>query len=91
MSLLEVVRLVAGVALVLLGPGLAWSFALMPGRRRMDAVERGVTAFALSLALVPLGALAWNGLFGLPLDTVGATCLVLALMVVGGAVAWVRR
>lgn len=97
MSLLGAAWMAVGTALVLLGPGWAWSLALFPRSRplraprtrpsELDVVERAALALVLSLVLVPLGAIAWNGLLGLPLSTPWAVAYVLALAGGGLAVA----
>jgi uncharacterized membrane protein len=79
----------AGTLLVLLGPGWAWSLALFPRSRplraprtrssELDVVERAAVALVLSLALVPFGALVWNGMLRLPLSTPWAVAYLLAL------------
>ncbi|HUR64112.1 MAG: hypothetical protein QOG31_1678 [Thermoplasmata archaeon] len=83
--------------LVLFGPGWAWSLALFPRTRplgaprtrrtELDLVERAAVALVLSLVLVPLGALAWNGLLRIPLSTPFAVLYVIALTAAGWGVA----
>ena len=102
MNPLDVLQLVVGLPLVLVAPGLAWSFAAFPRHRplgsprtdaaSLDALERGAFALAASLALVSLGALAWTGALGLPLGFWGSLGLVLVLTGAGaGLWVWRRR
>jgi uncharacterized membrane protein len=96
-SLLGGVWMVVGGALVLLGPGWAWSLAVFPHGRslraprtrpgELDAVERAAVALVLSLVLVPLGALLWNGVLRIPLSTPWAVAYLLALTAGGLGVA----
>jgi uncharacterized membrane protein len=85
----QFLRLLVGLPLVLFLPGWAWSFAAFPLRRAMgaertepgqlDLLERGAVSLALSIALVSLGALLWNGALRLPLGTLGSLALVAVL------------
>lgn len=99
MSPLDLLQLVVGVPAVLVLPGYVWSLAAFPAHRRMgaepagralDAVERATLSLLLSLALVSLGALLWNGLLGLPLGFLGSSALVGVLSGAGLAVWRVR-
>lgn len=98
MSALAAAWAVVGTALVLLGPGWAWSLAVFPrsrglreprtAPRELDPVERAAVALVLSLALVPFGAIVWNGVLRIPLSTPWA---VLYLVVLTGGGLAVRR
>lgn len=88
MSVLEVLRLLVGVPAVLLLPGWAWSYALL---RPMDVLDRLAVAFGLSLALVPVAAIAWSRWLGLPLSTWGGVAIVAVLTACGAGLAWSRR
>jgi uncharacterized membrane protein len=103
MTAFDVLRLLVGVPLVLLVPGWLWSLAAFPRSRplgadrveraELDPIERTAVSLALSVAVVSLGALLWNGAFGLPLGTWGSLALVATLAGIGLA-AWrwrVRR
>jgi uncharacterized membrane protein len=85
---LETLRAILGVAAVLLGPGLAWTFAW---RKPLAPLERLALAFGLSLAMVPAAAIAWSRWLGLPLSTAGGLALVALLIASGAATAWLRR
>ncbi|MEA3202907.1 MAG: hypothetical protein QOI63_573 [Thermoplasmata archaeon] len=97
MSLLGDAWMVLGSILVLFGPGWAWSLAVFPrgrglrakrtGARELDALERAAVSLVLSLVLVPLGALVWNGLLRLPLSPPWAVAYLLALTAGGLGVA----
>jgi uncharacterized membrane protein len=56
-------------------------------RGDLDAIERCVVAFALSVALVPLAAIAWSRGLGLPLGTWGSLAVV-AIVLGTGIGAW---
>lgn len=97
MSVLGIAWMAVGTVLVLLGPGWAWSYAIFPHSRplqaartrarELDAVERAAVALALSLALVPLGAILWSNLLRLPLSTPGAIAYLVLLSAAGLALA----
>jgi uncharacterized membrane protein len=99
MSALDILRLMIGLPLVLLLPGWVWSLAFFPRSRPwsseagegLDVVERGAIALALSIAMVSLGALAWNGALGLPLGTWGSLALVFCITAAGAGLVWWRR
>jgi uncharacterized membrane protein/LysM repeat protein len=57
---LEVLRIVLGVPFVLLLPGYCLVAALYPRRNDLEGLERLALSFALSIAVVPLIALALN-------------------------------
>lgn len=101
MSALDALQLLVGVPAVLLLPGWAWSLAVFPRSRplgaersdgRLDLVERLAVSLALSIALVSLAALLWNGALGLPLGFGGSAALV-ALLTAAGVLlgGWRRR
>lgn len=92
---LELLRLALGLPAVLLLPGAAWTLALIPpdgaGWRSWATLDRLVASFALSVALVPLGALAWSRGLGLPLGTWGSLAVVALLTGSGLAAARWRK
>ena len=71
-------RVVSGILLLFLVPGLPWSYVLL-GRARISTVERLGVSLGLSIALCPLGLFLLNTLLGIPID--GKTTLVLVLTV----------
>ncbi len=83
-------RVAAGVSLVLLVPGLPWTYALL-ARDRLSVLERLGLSAALSIALVPLGLFLLNLLLGIPVDVRTTLVLILALVLLGTLAALWRR
>ena len=54
-------------------------------------LERVVVALALSIALVPLAALAWSAGLGLPLGTGGSLAVIGLVTGAGALTGWLRR
>jgi len=83
-------RVAAGVSLVVLVPGLPWTYALL-ARNRLSVLERLGLSVVLSIALVPLGLFLLNLLVGIPIDVRTTLVLIFALAVVGTLAALWRR
>jgi len=75
-------RVVSGILLVFLVPGLPWSYVLL-GRGRISTVERLGISLVLSIALCPLGLFLLNTLLGIPVDGKTTLMLVLGVTLVG--------
>ena len=75
MSLADVARIVAAIALLCWLPGYAWGRALLP---KMARLERAVVSVGLSIAMMTL-ALYVASLSTIPLDAATAIWLALAL------------
>lgn len=96
----ELIRLVLGSLLVLVLPGLAWSFVFFPRTRRLDAtkeaagidwIERGALAVGLSIVIVPVAAFLLNYFLKMPLNTLTATLLAIVLSAAPAAYVWAER
>jgi hypothetical protein len=83
-------RVVSGILLIFLVPGLPWSYVLF-GRGRISTVERLGISLGLSIALCPLGLFLLNTLLGIPVDGKTTPMLVLGLTLVGTLAALRRR
>jgi hypothetical protein len=83
-------RVAAGVSLVLLVPGLPWSYALL-ARHRLSLLETLGLGVALSIALVAVGLFLLNLLLGIPVDVTTTLVLIFALAGVGTLAAVWRR
>ena len=79
-AIFDFFRVVSGVLLVFIVPGLAWTYALL-GRGSISTLERVGIGLALSVALGSLGLFLLNTLFGIPVDV--KTTLVLVLTATG--------
>ena len=86
----SVVRMGLGTAYVLFLPGYAAMAALVPGNDRLALIERVALSIGLSIAIVPLVALALNFTpWGIRLMPV--VWSVASLVLLSSAVAWIRR
>ena len=86
----SLLRILFGVAMVLVIPGYALVAALFPARDDLDGIERIALSFGLSIAVVPLTGLALNYTpWGIRLDPILASLTLFTLAMT--AVAWYRR
>ena len=86
----SIVRMALGTAYVLFLPGYAAMAALVPGNDRLATIERVALSIGLSIAIVPLVALALNFTpWGIRLMPVVWSVALLILL--SSAVAWIRR
>ncbi len=86
----SIVRMALGTAYMLFLPGYAAMAALVPGNDRLTPIERVALSIGLSIALVPLVALALNFTpWGIRLMPV--VWSVASLILLSSIVAWMRR
>jgi len=83
----EPTRVVIGSLYVIVVPG--WHLSRLFGAGKLDLIERGTLALALSLVTVPLG-LMWINFLGGRIDFWSTWALVLALAVIGVLLSQVR-
>ncbi len=81
-TILVTLRVAAGILMVLLVPGVPWTYVLLD-RARISFVERIGIAVVLSIALVPLALFLLNILFGVPVDSRTTLALVLGVALTG--------
>jgi uncharacterized membrane protein len=84
------IRIVIGLAFVVLFPGYAFVAALFPKRTSLDTIERITLSLGLSIAVVVLiGLLLYYTSWGIQLDTMLVSLL--SFILVMSAIAWYRR
>lgn len=81
MELIELLRVVFGSIFVLFLPGFAWSYVFFE-KGGIDEIERIALSFGLSIALVPLVVFYLNWLFGVKINLLNSTMVIIGLIAV---------
>ncbi len=87
-QVIEILRIIVGIIIVLVLPGLTLSFVFFP-RGKIDAIERLALTLALSLAVVPLLAFYAN-LVGIPITYESVLVEVVIIVITAGVIAYIR-
>jgi uncharacterized membrane protein len=90
LEILEAIKIILGSVFVLFLPGFSLSYALFPKKDEIDWIERIALSFGLSIAVIPLLVFYSNFLFGIKINIVTVS-LIVVLTTFAGYFAYFKR
>lgn len=85
---LLIVRAIVAAVLVFFLPGFAWTLVFF---HKVNIIERIALSVGLSIALVTLGIIVLNVLFGMRINGINAVITVVVITVIPAAIYFIRR
>jgi uncharacterized membrane protein len=90
LEILEAIKIILGSVFILFLPGFSLSYALFPKKDEIDWIERLALSFGLSIAVIPLLVFYSNFIFGIKINLVTVS-LIVVLTTFAGYLAYFKR